>query len=124
MRAPFALVVWLASLAAGGAGVCMADESDEIHLAGMVAPPWNASAKEQITADRTGFETCEQVVKAFASRGGAKVADEVRTTSHRWGKVLRARLTYETVGAPTLVTCWLGVDGRASITVKIDDGET
>ncbi len=123
MRALFALIVCLGSLAAGSVGVCMTDESDETHLADMVAPPWKASAKEQTTADRTGFDPCEQVVKRLASRGGAKLAEEAYTTSHRWGKILRARLTYETVGAPTLVTCWLGVDGRASIVVKIDDGE-
>jgi hypothetical protein len=123
MRALFAVVVWLASLAAASVGVCMADESDETHLADMVAPPWIASAKEQTTADRTGFDPCEQVVKALTSRGGAKLAEEAYTTSHRWGKILRAKITDDSGGAATLATCWIDASGRASIVVKIDDGE-
>ena len=122
MRALFALVAWLASLAAGSVGVCMTDESEETHLADMVAPPWNASAKEQATA-RTGFDPCEQLVKRLASRGGAKLAEEAYTTSHRWGKILRARITDDYGGSATLATCWIDADGHASIVVKIDDGE-
>jgi hypothetical protein len=123
MRALFALVVWLASLAVGGVGVCRADEGDEIHLADLAAPPWKASANEQTTADRTGFDPCEQIVRVLTSRGYNKVAAEAYTTSPRWGKVLRAKIAYDAGGAPMLATCWINANGRAWIVVKIDDGE-
>jgi hypothetical protein len=45
-------------------------------------------------------------------------------TSQRWDKILRAKITSDDArGSPMLVTCWVGADGRASIVVKIDDGE-
>jgi hypothetical protein len=122
MRALFALVVWLASLAAGGAGVCMAADSDEIHLGPLTAPPWTASANEQVTSDHAGFDPCEQFVKLLASRGGSKVTAETYTTSPRWGKILRAKITFGG-GGPMVATCWIGADGHASIVMKNDDGE-
>lgn len=125
MRALFALVGGLVCLAtaAGAEGGRMAGEDDVIHLATMAAPPWSASAHEQITSDRTGFEPCEQILKTFGSPGGYKVLAETCTTSPRWGKILRARFMSDGAVAATLVTCWVGADGRGSVVVKIDDGE-
>lgn len=124
MRALFALVVWLASLAAatGGEGVCMAAEDDVIYLADMAAPPWTASANEQTTSDHAGFGHCEQIAKLIASPIGS-ITRQTYTTSQRWGKILGARIASDDGGAPALVTCWIAADGRASVVAKMDDGE-
>lgn len=124
MRTLFVLVVWVASLAsaASGEGVQMAGKDDVIHLADMAAPPWSASANELVTSDRAGLEPCEQLVERLAARIG-DVSQRTYTTSPRWRKIQRARITPESGGAQTLVTCWADADGRASVVVKIDDGE-
>jgi hypothetical protein len=125
MRALFALVMWLASFSAGGMGVGMADESDEIHLADMAAPPWTPSANEQITRDHAGFDPCEQLVTMLAPRGVSKVAGATYTISRRWGKILRAKILSGSgdVSTTTLVTCWIDPNGHAWIVVKMDDGK-
>lgn len=123
-----ALIVLVTSLirfaAAGGEELHMPAEDDVIHLATMAAPPWTVTAREQVTSDHAGFEVCEQLVKTLISRSvGEAVAAQTYTTSPRWGKVLRAKIAYDGGGAPGLVTCWIGADGRASVVFKIDDGE-
>jgi hypothetical protein len=125
MRALFAVVVWLASLAsdAGGEGFYMAAGDDVIHLADMAAPPWTASANERASSNHAGFDHCEQLVKILASRIVGKVAGETYTTSQRWDKILRAKINPDAGGSPMLVTCWVDARGRASIVVKIDDGK-
>ena len=125
MRMLFALVAWLASLAAAaeGEGSHMAAEDDVIHLATMAAPPWTATANERATSDHTGVDPCEKLVKVLASRGVSKLAGETYTTSQRWGKILRAKITFDAGGSPLLATCWVGADGHASIVVEVDGGE-
>lgn len=124
MRTLFVLVAWIASLAAAasGEGVQMAAEDDVTHLATMAAPPWRASANEEVAADHAGFEACEEVAKLMAA-GIGSVTRRTYTTSQRWGKILRTEIASNAGGSPTLVTCWIGADGQASVVVKIDDGE-
>jgi hypothetical protein len=123
MRALFALV-WLAGLAtaADGEGVQMAAEDDVAHFADLAAPPWSASANEQVAADITGFDACEQIVKPIALRVGS-ISARTYTTSHRWGKILRVRIATDSGGSDMLATCWVGEDGKSFIVVKVDDGE-
>ena len=101
----------------------MAADDDVIHLADMAAPPWRASANEQVATDPAGFEACEQFVKAFVSRGTGSIFQQTYTASRRWGKILRAKFTTESGGSSMLLTCWIGADGHASVVVKVDDGE-
>jgi len=123
MRVLFVLVVWLANLAAaaGGQGGKMAAEDDVIHLATMAAPPWRPSAHEQAAADHASFEACEKVVQLLVRRNG-RIAHRTYTTSRRWGDILRVKVISDGEGSPTLVTCWTGADGHASVVVKVDDG--
>ena len=89
----------------------------------MVAPPWNASAKEQSHRRPHRLRPLRTACETPRLTRRRKLAEEAYTTSHRWGKILRARITDDSGGRRLLATCWIDADGHASIVVKIDDGE-
>jgi hypothetical protein len=85
-------------------------------------PPWSAASEEAAGSDPAMFSACLDAIGLIASRMNGAILERTCSMSKQWGKVVRAKITYQREGSAgsAFVTCWSAAGSGVEIAVKLD----
>jgi hypothetical protein len=99
------------------------DRRERLEVGGYSWPPWKLGADEHIVPHPSGFSGLRKVIAIFAGKMEATVTEPTCSFSARWGKVIRAKISYTVDGSAgtALLICVSGEGPGIGLAMRLDN---